>query len=53
MTHVRIAQRILNDTGNDQLTLKAWERFLDVFPANRTAQEQVNTLSEKLAGSRT
>ena len=44
---------ILNDTGNDQLTLKAWERFLDVFPANRTAQEQVNTLSEKLAGSRT
>ncbi|MDR7146232.1 tetratricopeptide (TPR) repeat protein [Rhizobium sp. BE258] len=44
---------ILNDTGNDQLTLKAWERFLEVFPANRTAQEQVNTLSEKLAGSRT
>jgi len=44
---------ILNDTGNEQLTLKAWERFLDVFPANRTAQDQVNTLSEKLAGSRT
>ena len=44
---------ILNDTGSDQLTLKAWERFLEVFPANRTAQEQVNTLSEKLAGSRT
>jgi tetratricopeptide (TPR) repeat protein len=44
---------IMNESGNDQLTLKAWERFLDVFPANRTAQEQVNTLTEKLAGSRT
>ena len=44
---------IMNETGNDQLTLKAWQRFLDVFPANRTAQEQVDTLTEKLAGSRT
>ncbi|MDM9620233.1 hypothetical protein A6U87_26975 [Rhizobium sp. AC44/96] len=44
---------ILGDTNNDQLALKAWERFLDVYPANRSAQEQMNTLSEKLAGSRT
>ncbi len=44
---------ILTDTNNDQLALKAWERFLDIYPANRTAQEQMNTLSEKLAGSRT
>jgi tetratricopeptide (TPR) repeat protein len=44
---------ILSDSGNDQLTLKAWERFLDIYPADRTAQEQLNTLSEKLAGSRT
>ncbi|WP_064683301.1 tetratricopeptide repeat protein [Rhizobium bangladeshense] len=44
---------ILSNSGNDQLTLKAWERFLDIYPAERTAQEQVNTLSEKLAGNRT
>ncbi len=42
---------ILSNSGNDQLTLKAWERFLDVYPANRAAQQQANTLSEKLAGS--
>ena len=44
---------ILSNSGNDQLTLKAWERFLDIYPAERTAQEQVNTLAEKLAGNRT
>jgi tetratricopeptide (TPR) repeat protein len=44
---------ILGDSGNDQLALKAWERFLEIYPANRNAQEQLNTLSEKLAGSRT
>lgn len=44
---------ILSESGNDQLTLKAWERFLEIYPAERSAQEQVNTLSEKLAGSRT
>ncbi|ARO31669.1 tetratricopeptide repeat-containing protein [Rhizobium sp. NXC14] len=44
---------ILNNSGNDQLTLKAWERFLDIYPADRTAQEQVNMLAEKLAGNRT
>jgi tetratricopeptide (TPR) repeat protein len=44
---------ILSESGNDQLALKAWERFLDIYPANRTAQEQLNTLAEKLAGSRT
>ncbi|AGS23334.1 tetratricopeptide repeat-containing protein [Rhizobium etli] len=44
---------ILSNSGNDQLTLKAWERFLDIYPADRTAQEQVNMLAEKLAGNRT
>ncbi|MFS8114550.1 hypothetical protein QD460_22720 [Rhizobium jaguaris] len=44
---------ILSEAGNDELTLKAWERFLKIYPANRAAQEQVNTLSEKIAGSRT
>ena len=44
---------ILSNAGNDQLALKAWEQFLSIYPAERTAQEQVNTLSEKLAGNRT
>jgi len=44
---------ILSNAGNDQLALKAWEQFLTIYPAERTAQEQVNTLSEKLAGNRT
>ncbi|OWV81505.1 hypothetical protein ATY77_22035 [Rhizobium sp. R634] len=44
---------ILSNAGNDQLALKAWQQFLNVYPADRTAQEQVNTLSEKLAGNRT
>jgi tetratricopeptide (TPR) repeat protein len=43
---------IIATSGNDQLTLKAWERVLEVYPADRAAQEQVETLSEKLAGSR-
>ncbi|PDT16534.1 hypothetical protein CO670_12840 [Rhizobium sp. J15] len=44
---------ILGNAGNDQLALKAWQQFLNVYPADRTAQEQVNMLSEKLAGNRT
>lgn len=44
---------ILTEHGNDQLALKAWERFLEVYPANRSAQEEVGKLSEKVAGSRT
>ncbi|MBB3611160.1 tetratricopeptide (TPR) repeat protein [Rhizobium sp. BK602] len=44
---------ILGETGKDELTLKAWERFLEIYPANRAAQEQMNALSEKIAGSRT
>jgi tetratricopeptide (TPR) repeat protein len=44
---------ILATTGNNEITLKAWERVLDIYPADRDAQEQVNTLTEKLAGNRT
>lgn len=44
---------ILSNSENDQLTLKAWERFLEIYPANRAAQQQANTLAEKLAGSPT
>ncbi|PZM10300.1 hypothetical protein [Rhizobium tubonense] len=44
---------ILGETGKGELALKAWERFLEIYPADKAAQDQVNTLSEKLAGSPT
>jgi tetratricopeptide (TPR) repeat protein len=44
---------ILSETGKDELTLKVWQRFLEIYPADRGAQEQANKLSEKLAGSPT
>lgn len=44
---------ILTESGHDALALKAWEQFLTIYPADRNAQEQMQTLSEKLAGSRT
>lgn len=44
---------ILTETGKDDLALKAWERYLDVYPADRDAQKAVSLLSEKLAGTRT
>ncbi|WP_245480408.1 hypothetical protein [Neorhizobium sp. NCHU2750] len=44
---------ILTEAGDDQLALKAWERYLDVYPADKDAQEAVDKLSEKIAGSRT
>ena len=42
---------ILSENGNDALALKAWERFLEIYPSDRAAQQQVDTLTEKLAGS--
>ncbi|MBT9369314.1 hypothetical protein [Rhizobium sp. CSW-27] len=44
---------ILTEAGEDEPALRAWERFLDIYPADRDAQEAVEKLSEKLAGSRT
>lgn len=44
---------ILTEAGEDELALKAWERYLEVYPADRDAQEAVTKISEKLAGSRT
>ncbi|MCM2473409.1 hypothetical protein HGO38_07945 [Rhizobium sp. CG5] len=44
---------ILAESGRDEMALKAWERYLDVYPADREAQETVTKLSEKLAGNRT
>jgi len=44
---------ILSDAGQDELALKAWQRYLEIYPADRNAQEATIKLSEKLAGSRT
>lgn len=44
---------ILTEAGKDDLALKAWERYLEVYPADRDAQEAVTKLTEKIAGSRT
>ncbi|WP_137131582.1 hypothetical protein [Rhizobium sp. FY34] len=44
---------IFTQAGEDEMALKAWERFLAVYPAEREARENVMKLTEKLAGSRT
>lgn len=44
---------ILSETGKDALALRAWEQFLNIYPAERKAQEQLGELEEKLAGNRT
>ncbi len=44
---------ILMEAGKDELALKAWEDYLEIYPADRDAQEAVAKLSEKIAGSRT
>ena len=44
---------ILSERGSEEMALRAWERYLAIYPADRQAQEVVTKLSEKLAGSRT
>ena len=43
---------ILEESGDSQGALTAWQRYLDFYPADRDAQNKVTTLSEKIAGSR-
>ena len=42
--------QIMKNTGREELALKAWERVLDIYPMMRSAQNEVATLSEELAG---
>jgi len=44
---------ILTERGSKDGALKAWERYLEIFPADREAQEIVSKLSEELAGQKT
>src|SRR3954468_2507239 len=42
--------QILKNTGKKELALKAYQRVLDIYPMMRSAQNEVSTLSEELAG---
>lgn len=44
---------ILQQIGNDEASLKTWYKVLEIYPANKQAQESVIELEEKLAGRRT
>ena len=44
---------MLEAAGKNELAMRAWQEFLDVYPSDRKAQEQFGELAEKLAGSRT
>ena len=42
--------QIMKNTGRDELALQAWQRVLYIYPMMRSAQDEVATLSEELAG---
>ncbi|HEY4192351.1 MAG TPA: hypothetical protein VGM46_06865 [Mesorhizobium sp.] len=42
--------QIMADTGHKQSALAAWQRVLALYPMMRSAQNEVSTLSEELAG---
>jgi len=42
--------QIMKNTGRKELALRAWQRVLDIYPMMRSAQAEVATLSEELAG---
>ncbi len=44
---------MLEAAGKNELAMRAWQQFLDIYPSDRKAQEQFGELAEKLAGNRT
>jgi len=42
--------QIMNNSGRKELALDAYQRVLDIYPMMRSAQNEVATLSEELAG---
>jgi tetratricopeptide (TPR) repeat protein len=44
---------ILAQSGRDEMAMKAWEKFLDIYPTERQAQKEMGELAEKLTGQRT
>lgn len=43
---------ILENAGRTEAALQTWQRYLEIYPADRDAQKKAAALSEKLAGSR-
>ncbi|MCX8996810.1 hypothetical protein NOF55_06800 [Rhizobiaceae bacterium BDR2-2] len=43
---------ILESGEQTEAALKAWQRYLEIYPADRDAQKKAAALEEKLAGSR-
>ena len=41
---------IMKETGNKELALRAYRRVLSVYPMMRSAQKEVSTLADELAG---
>ena len=42
--------QIMKATGRKEMALNAWQRVLEIYPMMRSAQNEVATLSEELAG---
>lgn len=42
--------QILSSTGRKELALEAYKRLLDIYPMMRSAQSEIATISEELAG---
>lgn len=42
--------QIMKASGRNELALQAWQRVLDIYPMLRSAQNEVATLSEEMAG---
>lgn len=40
----------MKERGSKELALEAYQRVLDIYPMMRSAQNEVATLSEELAG---
>jgi tetratricopeptide (TPR) repeat protein len=50
---IQMLATILTETGSDEKAIKAWQDYLDIYPADRNAQKAYSDLAEKLAGVRT
>lgn len=50
---IQMLATILTESGSDEKAMKAWQDYLDIYPADRSAQKAFSDLAEKLAGART
>jgi tetratricopeptide (TPR) repeat protein len=50
---IELLANILTEMGSDEKALKAWQDYLEIYPADRSAQKTASDLAEKLAGART